>query len=164
MVPAVCETGPVRISHKVDYGVRACVSLTRMLAEDPGVPVKRERISEAEAIPARFLDDILREMRAASLLRSHRGPDGGWTLAMAPEDITVADIIRVLEGPLASVRGIRPHELADDGVAEPFVSLWVAVRASLRSVLDEVTVADLAAGNLPDAVAARAADPTAWTG
>lgn len=154
----------MRISHKVDYGVRACVSLTRMLAKAPGVPVKRERISEAEAIPARFLDDILRELRAANLLRSHRGPEGGWTLAVPPEEISVADIIRVLEGPLASVRGIRPHELADDGVAEPFVSLWVAVRAALRSVLDAVTVADLAEGRLPEPVAALAADPAAWTG
>ena len=87
------------------------------------------------------------------------GPDGGWTLGRPATDITVADVIRVLEGPLASVRGIRPHELADDGVQEPFVSLWVAVRVSLRSVLEEVTLADLAAGKLPKKVAKLLDDP-----
>jgi Rrf2 family protein len=152
----------VRITHKVDYAVRACVALTRMLADEPGVPVKRDRLAEAESIPGKFLDDILRQLRNAHLLRSHRGPDGGWTLATPPEDITVADIIRVLEGPLASVRGIRPHELGADGVGEPFVSLWIAVRVSLRSVLEDVTLADLAAGRLPARVARLTRVPGAW--
>lgn len=152
----------MRITHKVDYAVRACVALTRMLADDPGAPVKRDRLAEAESIPGKFLDDILRQLRNAHLLRSHRGPDGGWTLAVPPEDITVADIIRVLEGPLASVRGIRPHELGDDGVSEPFVSLWIAVRVSLRSVLEGVTLADLAAGTLPGPVARLARASDAW--
>ena len=152
----------MRITHKVDYAVRACVALTRMLAEDPGVPVKRDRLAAAEAIPGKFLDDILRQLRHANLLRSHRGPDGGWTLAVPPEEITVADIIRVLEGPLASVRGVRPHELSEEGVSEPFVSLWVAVRVSLRSVLEAVTVADLAAGTLPRSVVRLTETPGAW--
>ena len=152
----------MRITHKVDYAVRACVALTRMLAEDPGVPVKRDRLAEAESIPGKFLDDILRQLRNAHLLRSHRGPDGGWTLAVPAEEITVAEIIRVLEGPLASVRGIRPHELGDDGVGEPFVSLWIAVRVSLRSVLEVVSVADLASGKLPTSVARLTKTPGAW--
>ncbi|MET0323699.1 MAG: Rrf2 family transcriptional regulator, partial [Ilumatobacteraceae bacterium] len=82
--------------------------------------------------------------------------------ARAPETITVADVIRAVEGPLASVRGVRPHELAAAGEQEPFISLWIAVRAALRSVLEHVTLADLAAGELPAAVAALAADPDAW--
>lgn len=153
----------MRITHKADYGVRAVVALARALQERPGVPVKREVLATAEAIPGKFLDDILRLLRNAGILKSHRGPEGGWTLARPPEDITVADIIRVLEGPLASVRGIRPHELAADGVAEPFVSLWVAVRASLRSVLEAVTVADLVAGTLPPEVTTLLVDPEVWT-
>lgn len=152
----------MRITHKVDYAVRACVALTRMLADVPGVPVKRDRLAEAESIPGKFLDDILRQLRNADLLRSHRGPDGGWTLAKQPEDITVADIIRVLEGPLASVRGLRPHELGSEGIGEPFVSLWIAVRVSLRSVLEEVTLADLAAGTLPEPVVRLTKTPGAW--
>lgn len=153
----------MRITHKVDYGVRAVVALARALDAEPGVPVKREALATAEQIPGKFLDDILRLLRNGGVLKSHRGPEGGWTLARPPEEITVADIIRVLEGPLASVRGIRPHELADDGVSEPFVSLWVAVRVSLRTVLDVVTVADLAAGRLPKPVAALLEGPDAWT-
>lgn len=152
----------MRITHKADYGVRAVVALSRALQEHPGVPVKREVLATEESIPGKFLDDILRLLRNAGILKSHRGPEGGWTLARPPEDITVADIIRVLEGPLASVRGIRPHELRDEGVSEPFVSLWVAVRASLRSVLEAVTVADLAAGTLPPEVAALLEDPEVW--
>ena len=126
------------------------------------MPVKRDRLAEEEDIPGKFLDDILRQLRNADLLRSYRGPEGGWTLARPPEQITVAAIIRVLEGPLASVRGIRPHELPDHGVDEPFVSLWVATRASLRTVLEAVTLADLAAGELPAAVKKRAAADEAW--
>jgi Rrf2 family protein len=155
--------GLVRITHKVDYGVRALVALARAEASAPGVPVKRELLATREAIPGKFLDDILRLLRNSGIVRSHRGPEGGWTLGRSAADITVADVIRVLEGPLASVRGIRPHELADEGVPEPFVSLWVAVRVSLRSVLDVVTIADLAAGKLPKKVAALLQTPGAWT-
>jgi Rrf2 family protein len=153
----------VRITHKADYGVRAVVALARALDENPGSPVTRERLATAESIPGKFLDDILRSLRNNGLVRSHRGPEGGWTLARPATEITVADIIRALEGPLASVRGIRPHELGDDGVAEPFVSLWVAVRVALRSVLETVTVADLVAGELPPDVAALLDEPEAWT-
>ena len=153
----------MRISHKVDYGVRALVALARAEEEHPGVPTKRELLATRESIPGKFLDDILRLLRNSGLVRSHRGPDGGWTLGRPAADIKVADVIRVLEGPLASVRGIRPHELADDGVQEPFVSLWVAVRASLRAVLEEVTIADLAAGKLPKKVAKLLETPGAWS-
>jgi Rrf2 family protein len=154
----------VRISHKVDYGVRALTALARAELTRPGVPVKRELLATAESIPGKFLDDILRLLRNAGLVRSHRGPDGGWTLGRPAAEISVADVIRVLEGPLASVRGVRPNELAADGqLQEPFASLWVSVRVSLRSVLDSVTLADLAAGKLPKKVAKLLDAPDAWS-
>jgi Rrf2 family protein len=153
----------VRISHKVDYGVRALVALARAEGHEPGRPVTRDRLATDQAIPAKFLDDILRALRNHGVVRSHRGPDGGWTLGRPSGEISVADVIRVLEGPLASVRGIRPHELPQEGVEEPFVSLWVATRVALRSVLDEVSVADLVAGRLPRKVAKLLDAPGAWT-
>jgi Rrf2 family protein len=152
----------VRISHKVDYGVRAMVALAKAEATRPGVPTKRELLAAEEGIPGKFLDDILRLLRNAGLVRSHRGPDGGWTLGRPAASITVADVIRVLEGPLASVRGIRPDQLAAEGVEEPFVSLWVCVRVALRSVLEEVTIGDLSKGHLPRRVAKLLDVPDAW--
>ena len=152
----------MRISHKVDYGVRAVVALARAAETAPGVPVKREALATQEGIPGKFLDDILRLLRNSGIVRSHRGPDGGWTLGRPAKEITVADVIRVLEGPLASVRGLRPDQLSADGVKEPMVSLWVAVRTSLRSVLEEVTLADLAKGSLPKKVAKLLDAPGAW--
>lgn len=153
----------MRISHKVDYGVRALTALARSALTRPGVPIKRELLAQEESIPGKFLDDILRLLRNAGLVRSHRGPDGGWTLGRPAAEITVADVIRVLEGPLASVRGVRPNELAADGkLEEPYASLWVATRVSLRSVLEHVTLADLAAGKLPKKVAKLLDGPDAW--
>ena len=159
---AFCQASIVRITHRVDYGLRAIVALARAEEAETGVPVKADVLAVAESIPSKFLGDILRALRGGGLVRSQRGSDGGWTLARAANTVTVADVIRVLEGPLASVRGIRPHELAAAGVSEPFVSLWVAVRVSLRSVLEGVTVADLAAGQLPDEVSALLHAPGAW--
>jgi Rrf2 family protein len=153
----------MRITHKVDYGVRVVVAIARAEGVAPGIPVKRDLLAAEERVPPAFLHDILRALRTAGLLRSTRGPEGGWNLARPPADITVADVIRDLEGPLASVRGIRPHELADHGGEEPFVSLWVAVRAALRSVLDHVTIADLVEGRLPPEAARLVEDPEAWS-
>lgn len=146
----------------MDYGVRAMVALATADRGAPGAPVTRELLSVGGGMPPKFLNDILGDLRKGGLVRSRRGPDGGWTLGRPAGDITVAEVIRVLEGPLASVRGIRPHDLAADGVDEPFVSLWVAVRAALRSVLEKVTVADLADGSLPDEVAEMARAAGAW--
>ncbi len=152
----------MRITHKVDYGVRAVVALAVGEQAAPGRPVSREALAARDDIPRSFLEDILRDLRTAGLTSSRRGSDGGWLLARPAEDISVADVIRALEGPLASVRGIRPHQLADDGVDEPLVSLWVAVRAALRSVLDAVTIADLAEGRLPAEVQPWLERPGAW--
>jgi Rrf2 family protein len=152
----------MRITHKVVYGVRAMTTLAAAAVESPGRPVSKAVLAATGDLPPGFLDDILRLMRTGNLLRSQRGGDGGWILARPAETITVADVIRSLEGPLASVRGIRPHELSATGEIEPFVSLWIAVRVALRSVLEHVTIADLAAGALPDPIAAMVADPDAW--
>ncbi|MET0460621.1 MAG: Rrf2 family transcriptional regulator [Ilumatobacteraceae bacterium] len=152
----------MRISHKVVYSVRVTTTLAQRGLEAPGRPVSGRVLAETDHLPPGFLDDILRALRTGGVLKSQRGGEGGWLLARAPETITVADVIRAVEGPLASVRGVRPHELAAAGEQEPFISLWIAVRAALRSVLEHVTLADLAAGELPAAVAALAADPDAW--
>jgi Rrf2 family protein len=151
----------MRITHKVDYAVRAMTVLARLGSQGAG-PVKREVLSASESIPPTFLDDILRALRNGGLAASQRGAGGGWRLAREASTITVADVIRAVEGPLADVRGIRPHELPADGVAPEFVDLWVATRAALRSVLDEVTIADLAARELPAPVRALLDDPAAW--
>ena len=153
----------MRVTHKVDYAVRAMTALAVADAEAPGVPVKRELLAERESIPPAFLDDILRSLRNGGLAASQRGAEGGWRLAQPAAGISVAMIIRAVEGPLAAVRGIRPHELPDDGVSEPFVSLWVATRVALRRVLDVVTVADLAAGKLPPKITKLLEDPEAWS-
>lgn len=153
----------MRISHKVDYAVRAMTALARHDAVAAGAPVKREVLAEEESIPPAFLDDILRSLRNGGLAQSQRGAEGGWRLARPPREISVAEIIRAVEGPLAAVRGIRPHELVDDGVPETFVRLWVATRVALRSVLDAVTVADLANDRLPARVRKLLDDPEAWS-
>ncbi len=142
--------------------MRVTTTLARLAAEEPDRAVAGRVLAETDGLPPGFLDDILRMLRNGGLLRSQRGGEGGWRLARPADTITVADVIRALEGPLASVRGVRPHELPADGEQEPFVSLWIAVRASLRSVLEHVTIADLAAGALPTDVARLAADPDAW--
>jgi Rrf2 family protein len=152
----------VRISHKVDYGVRVMTSLAISASEQPGQPISRAVLAARDDLPPGFLDDILRLLRNGNLLRSHRGAVGGWQLARPASAITVADVIRTLEGPLASVRGVRPHQLADEGEREPFVSLWVAVRAALRSVLEHVTIQDLADGKMPPPIAKIVQDPDAW--
>ena len=160
--PVGQNRSPMRITHKVDYAVRTVVVIARAEAESPGARVKTDQLAEIEAVPPSFLQDILRSLGNQGTLRSTRGPDGGWNLGRPADQITVAEIIRDLEGPLASVRGVRPDELPEHGGVEPFVSLWVAVRAALRSVLDHVTVADLAAGRLPEEIAAMLAAPGAW--
>lgn len=152
----------MRITHKVDYGVRVMTALAVTETERPGSLVTRETLAQRHDIPPGFLDDILRILRNGGLLRSHRGPEGGWRLARDASTISVAQVIRVLDGPLASVRGVRPHELDTIGLTEPFISLWLAVRVQLRTVLENVTIADLATGKLPSDVAKLVSGPEAW--
>jgi Rrf2 family protein len=149
----------MRISAKVDYAVRAAVQLA---AADGDRPTKGDAIARAQGIPLKFLENILSDLRHAGLVRSQRGAEGGYWLNRPADAISVADVIRAVEGPLASVRGQRPEDMAYSGPAEPLSRVWIAVRASLRSVAEHVTLADIAAGRLPEHVDTLADDPQAW--
>jgi Rrf2 family protein len=149
----------VRVSAKADYALRACIELAA--AEGEG-HVKGERIAQAQEVPLKFLENILGDLRHAGLVRSQRGAEGGYWLARPAAEITLAEIIRAVEGPLANVRGVRPDAVEYQGAAEPLKEVWIAVRASLRSVLEAVTLADVASGELPEAVRELVADPEAW--
>jgi len=148
----------VRVSAKSDYAIRAMVEL----AAAGGGPVKAERISQAQEIPAKFLENIMGDLRNAGLVRSQRGADGGYWLARPAEEIDLAQVIRAVDGPLANVRGLRSEEVSFSGSAEPLRDVWVAVRASLRRVLELVTLADVASGELPSEIAELVADDDAW--
>lgn len=152
----------MRISAKADYAVRAAVELAVAYDADAGRPVKGDRVAQAQDIPIKFLENILLDLRQADLVNSRRGPDGGYWLSQPPKDVTVADVIRAVDGPLASVRGEKPEDLRYDGAAEPLATVWVALRASLRDVLEKVTLADLATGRLPAAVVKRSQGAGAW--
>jgi len=139
--------------------VRAAIELADADREHP---VKGERIAREQGIPMKYLENILGELKRSGLVGSQRGADGGYWLARRADRITVAELIRAVEGPLANVRGLRPEEVEFAGSAVPLQRMWVCVRASLRSVLEVVTVADLVAGELPPEVDALADDPDAW--
>lgn len=154
----------MRITAKVDYAVRAAIELARAYPTDGSraVPVTRQTLAEAQGIPAKFLEHILADLRRGRLVASVRGTDGGYWLHRAPETISMADIIRAVEGPLADVRGERPDAL---DYADDLASLqraWIAVRANLRAVLEHVTLADLRDGRLQPDIDALAADADAW--
>jgi Rrf2 family protein len=131
-------------------------------ATPAGRAMKADEIAERQAIPARFLAHLLAELRRAELVASGRGYVGGYWLAVPAEQITVADIARVIDGPLADVHGVSPELFGPPGVAAPTRELWIALRAALRSVLEKVTIADLAAGRLPATVAVLLDEPDAW--
>ena len=149
----------MRITAKADYAVRAAAELAA--AEGTG-PVKGERIATAQDIPLKFLENILSELRTAGIVASRRGAEGGYWLDRPASEIAVADVLRAVEGPLASIRGTGPERLTYEGAAEVLPQMWVALRASLRIVLEGVTLADLAAGKLPPEVTALADAPDAW--
>jgi Rrf2 family protein len=149
----------VRISSKADYAVRATAELASAAGQGP---ITAERIAKAQDIPLGFLLKILSELRHARIVRSRRGAEGGYELGRPANAITLADVIRAVEGPLANVHESRPEELTYTGPAEQLQAVWIAVRANLRGVLESVTVADLANGSLPRKVKALANDPEAW--
>jgi len=148
----------VRISAKVDYALRA----TAELAAAGGGPVKGEVLATAQAIPPKFLENILSDLRQAGLVRSQRGSDGGYWLVRPPDETSLADVVRAVDGPLATIRGEHVEDVGYGGAAESLQQVWVAVRVSLREVLERVTVADLAAGRLPEDVVALSRRPEAW--
>ncbi|HZJ26341.1 MAG TPA: Rrf2 family transcriptional regulator [Acidimicrobiia bacterium] len=149
----------MRISAKADYAVRAAAELA---TSAEGRPVTGETLAQRQDIPLKFLENILTAMRTAGIVQTRRGAEGGYLLARRADDVTVADVIRAVDGPLAAVRGEPPEGLTYPGPAEHLVEVWIAVRASLRTVLERVTIADLAAGRLPTAVRELAAEPEAW--
>ena len=145
----------MRMSAKAEYAVRA---MTQLATAEPGVVVKTDDLAAAQGIPAQFLVDILADLRADRLVRSHRGRDGGYELARPAETISVADVLRCIDGPLASVRDIGLGDLPYSGPTAALTDVWRALRASMRAVLEATTLADVAAGALPDHVTAMAAD------
>ncbi len=149
----------MRISAKADYAVRAVVELA---AAEGDRPVKAERVATAQEIPLNFLENILGELRHAGIVRSHRGAEGGFRLAKPADQVTVADVIRAVEGPLASVRGGPPEDASYAGAATTLPRVWIAVRANLRRVVEHVTIADIAGSKLPRSIEKLTEDPGAW--
>lgn len=149
----------MRISARADYAVRAVLELA---VRQGNGPVKAEEIAAAQGIPHKFLEGILGGLRRGGIVDSRRGGGGGYRLARDAADVTVADVIRAVDGPIVSVRGERPTGLAYTGTAQPLLPLWIALRANVRRILEGVTVADLAADALPEPVRALAAEPGAW--
>ena len=148
----------MRISAKADYAIRAAAELA---AAGEG-PVKGTQLASAQDIPQKFLENILADLRQAGLVRSQRGAEGGYWLAKEASEISLADIIRAVEGPLASVRGQRPEEVDYPGAAAQLQRVWIAVRSNLRGVVEHVTLADLAGGTLSPEIERLADDPESW--
>jgi Rrf2 family protein len=153
----------MHVSAKVDYAMRALLEIAQVTEGEAGRLVKGDQLAAAQNIPGRFLEGILRQLRQAGIVASQRGAEGGYRLARPPENISVADVVRALDGPLADVRGDRPENAEYNGAAEHLKEVWVATRAALRSVLENVTIADIASGHLPEPVTRQTADPAAWS-
>ncbi len=150
----------MRVSAKADYAVRALVELASAGATE-AAPAKAETLSSAQEIPMRFLENILGELRVHGLVHSKRGAEGGYWLARDADDVTLAEIIRAVEGPLATVRGESAEELAYPGRSEALQPVWLALRANIRQVLESVTLADVVAGALPEPIGTLAEHPEA---
>ena len=149
------------ISARVDYAVRAMLILAEADAAGSG-PVSIEALATRQELPRKFLEAIFADLRRAGLVLSRRGARGGYVLARGRGEISVGDVFRAVDGPLAEVRGLRPHETAYHGVAEHLPELWVAVRASLREVLDGTSLEHLRTGQLPQRVRQLLTAPDAW--
>ena len=148
--PFVKDCPAMRVTAKADYAVRAAIEL----AAAADGPVKGQAISETQGIPLRFLENILAELRHAGIVHSQRGAEGGYWLSRPATEISIADVIRAVEGPLASVRSEPPEELAYQGSALALREVWLALRTNIRAVLEQVSLADVVAGELPAEVTA----------
>src|SRR5215468_2000479 len=148
----------MRLSARADYALRAAAEL----AASSGDHTTAEQLARAQHIPAKFLEAILTQLRRAGLVRSQRGPDGGFWLARPASEISLADIIRAVDGQLVGVRGERPENLTYPGVAEPLQQVWIALRANERAVLETVTLGDIVSGELPEAIQLLTDSPQAW--
>ena len=147
----------MRLSARVDYALRAMSELAAA-----GEPRTVDQLATAQQIPAKYLEAILGELRRSGLLHSQRGPDGGYRLARPADKISIAEVIRALDGELANVRGNRPEELTYAGAAVTLQKVWIALRASERSILEQVSLAQVASDRLPRRVSSLAAKPEAW--
>ncbi len=148
----------MHISARSDYAVRAALGLATAYP----ATLSTARLAEEQSMPRKFLEAILGDLRRAGLVRGQRGVDGGYTLTRTPNTIMIGDVLRAVDGPLAEVRGLRPEETSYTGTAEHLQELWIAVRASVRSVLDEVTLSDVVRGRLPGHVRRLTVAPDAW--
>ena len=151
----------MQVSARADYAMRAAAELARAALEEEG-PVKGERLSEEQGIPRKFMENILLDLKHSGIVRTQRGAAGGYWLAHPPAEVSLADIFRAVEGPLANVRGEFPETVEYQGAAKPLREVWIAVRANLRAVLETVTLADLVEGSLPDSIVELTQDPKAW--
>lgn len=149
----------MHVSAKADYAVRALLELA---ARPGGEAVRAEALATEQGLPVKFLENILVDLRRAGIVTSRRGSDGGYRLARPASEVTLATIIRAVDGPLAEVRGARPEAAEYDGAAVHLQEVWIAVRASLRAVLESVTLAQVVDGKLPRSVRALTLDPDAW--
>lgn len=149
----------MRVSAKADYAVRAAAELA---AVADGEPVKGERLAEAQEIPLQFLEHILLDLKHQGIVQARRGAKGGYWLARPASEVTIAEVVRAVEGPIAHVQSTPPEAISYHGNAEHLQEVWIAVRASVRSVLEEVTLADLVSGKLPPVVADLTSTPGAW--
>lgn len=155
----------MRLSARVDYALRAAAELAAVASEAAGRrrPVTSEQIARAQEIPPKFLESILLQLRRGGVVHAQRGPEGGYWLTRPAAEISLAEVIRVIDGPLAHVRGQRPEDVGYRGAAAALQEVWIALRASEREILELVTIADVAAGKLPERVRDLVADPRAWT-
>ena len=151
------QNGAVQIPAKAEYAIRALLSLA---ASDSSVSA--EHLAQEQDLPAKFLGAILSDLRRGGLVTSQRGPEGGFRLAKDPDAVMIADVLRVVSGPMAGVRGMRPETVVYEGSAEHLREVWVAVRAALREVLEHVTLGQVLRGDLPAAVTRFTDDPDAW--
>jgi Rrf2 family protein len=151
----------MRVSAKADYALRALIELAARYDEE-GVVVSADELSRAQGIPHGFLQGILADLRRAGVVVSHRGQSGGWRMALAPDKVSIADVMRAVDGPIVSISGARPETVSYNDRAVVLQRVWIAARASLRDVLEHTTMADLASGKLPAGVAKRSRDEDAW--
>lgn len=149
----------MRVTAKSDYALRALIEIAGRSDEGP---VSAEELGKRQDIPHGFLQSILADLRRAGVVVSQRGQSGGWRLAVSPSDVTVADVIRAVDGPLVSVYGLRPEAVTYNTAASVLQPVWIAARSSLREVFERVSIADLASGELPAEVLDRTEDEEAW--
>jgi len=149
----------MHVTAKADYAVRAVIELADSRQD---APRKVDDVAQSQGIPVSFLENILTQLRSSGIVRSQRGPEGGYWLAKPAAEVSLAQIIRAVEGPLVGVRGQRPEEIEYAGSAEALQQVWIALRANERAVLEQVTLADIVSGNLPDMVRHLTENPSAW--